>query len=115
MPNRICLTGEGTKTRFGLVMGSDGRSSCTARGRVDRSGPKLAFVVDGDPACALTATLTDTKLDLDAARGKECSYYCGTGTQFQAASFYKSGGFYKAGRTQAEVREVVDLVGEPLC
>lgn len=106
MPDRLCLTGKGAKARFGLIMGSDGRRSCIVRGRVNRVDTKLTLAIDGDPACALTGTLTATGVNLGQAQGRECSYFCGAGTQLRAASFDK-------GSAQAE--RVTDLVGEPLC
>lgn len=108
-PSRICIVGQGAQTRFGLNASYEGPESCTAKGRVQSTGPVLTFAIDGDPACRLAATKTATGLLLNAPEGRECAYYCGRNTGLDA------GPFEKVGDTEADARKAVDLVGEPLC
>lgn len=107
--SRICISGDAQAPRFGIVTSSEGPASCTAIGRVRRNGSTLALLIDGDPACALSATSTSTGMTLDAATGADCAYYCGDGASLDPGSFAKVGG------TAADARRAVDAAGEPLC
>lgn len=66
-------------------------------------------MIDGDPACSLSATVTGAGVTLDEASGPECAYYCGADTSFDP------GTFAKVGATAADARRAVDIAGEPLC
>lgn len=108
-PSRICIAGEGSKTRFGLNASYEGPESCTARGRMRSAGSALTFAIDGDPACRLTGTKTATGLVLNQPEGPECEYYCGRNTTLD------SGPFEKVGSTERDAGRVVDIGGDPLC
>lgn len=108
-PRRICIAGNGPEARFGLNSSYEEPESCTAKGRVSRAGAKLTLVIDGDPACTLSATVTRTGLTLDKAQGPECGYYCGRNT---VMTF---GAFQKVGTSAADIGKAVDIAGEPLC
>lgn len=108
-PSRICIAGQGDEMRFGLNSSYEGPESCTATGSVRESGSVLTLVIDGNPACALAASLTGTGLTLDRPEGTECGYYCGGNTDLN------EGPFEKVGDTEADARKAIDLVGEPLC
>lgn len=106
--DRICLTAE-KPARFGLSIPGEGTAGCTARGEVSAQGAKLALRIDGAPACDLRVTTTAAGLTLEAARGRECAYYCGPGASMIP------GAFIRTGTSAADIRKVADLVGEPLC
>lgn len=108
-PSRICIAGQGGEMRFGLNSSYEGPESCTAKGRVRQAGSALTLVIDGNPACTLSANLTGRGLTLNRPEGAECSYYCG------GNSGLDEGPFEKVGDTEAAARKAVDLVGEPLC
>ena len=108
-PSRICIAGEGADLRFGLNSSYEGPESCTAKGRVRRAGSAVRLLIDGEPACSLSATVTATGLTLNRPEGPECSYYCGGNTGLD------EGEFAKVGSTQADTKKAVDLVGDPLC
>lgn len=109
LPDRICLTGEASALRFGLVSAGKGPGRCTAKGLAVRDGAVLALRIDGAPACALRTATTTAGLSLEAAQGAECDYYCGGEAELTP------GEFKKVGTSQADIRKVVDAAGEPLC
>lgn len=109
IPDRICMTGQGSDARFGLVTRSAGAATCTAEGAVTRDGAALTLAIDGAPACALRATTTAAGLTFAAPEGAECAYYCGAGAELAPGDFAKVGG------TEADARRTVDVVGEPVC
>ena len=108
-PSRICIGGAPGAERFGISTSYEGPQSCTAMGRVRRERSKLTLLIDGDPACSLSATVTGAGVTLDDASGPECPYYCGADTRFDP------GPFAKVGSTAADARRAVDVAGEPLC
>ena len=108
-PSRICIAGQAEDRRFGLNSSYEGPQSCTAKGSVRQTGAALTLVIDGDPACRLSAVATATGLTLNAPEGDECGYYCGAHTDLDA------GKFGKVGETEADARKAVDIVGESLC
>lgn len=108
-PDRICMTGQGSDTRFGLVTRSAGLATCTAEGTVARNGYALTLAIDGAPSCTLRATTTARGLTLAAPEGAECAYYCGAGAELAPGDFAKVGG------TEADARRTVDVAGEPVC
>ena len=65
----MCVTGEGSDARFAIVTTSTGAATCTARGRLERTGSALRLLIDGDPACSLSATSMASGLTLTAATG----------------------------------------------
>lgn len=109
VPDRICMTGQGGDTRFGLVTRSEGSATCTAEGAVTRNGPALTLAIDGAPACTLRATTTTGGLTLAAPEGAECAYYCGAGAVLAPGDFIKVSG------TERDARKTVDVAGEALC
>lgn len=108
-PDRACVTGEGEDARFVIVTAGTGAANCTARGRVAREGSALRLLIDGAPACTLTATADAGGLTLAEPEGAECAYYCGEGASLTP------GVFAKLGSTEADARRVVDVAGESLC
>ena len=106
---RICITGQGAATRFGLVTIGEGPSNCSARGKVVRAGSTLTLAIDGAPACTLRATASASGLTLTGVEGPECAYYCGAGAELLP------GGFARIGTTEADARKAVDIAAEPLC
>lgn len=107
-PDRLCLLGQASDLRFGLMTGSDGPGNCTAKGTAMQQGAALRLRIDGAPACTLAATVTDASVALDAAQGAECDYYCGEG------AVLTPGLFAKVGASEA-IGKAVDIAGEPLC
>lgn len=108
-PDRICIAGQGTNARFGLVTWGVDNHSCTARGGVTGEPPALTLAIAGGPACTLRATVTASGLTLQAPDGAECAYYCG------AKAAFVPGDFVRVGSSPADLAKATDIVGESLC
>ena len=98
--DRLCIAGE----RFGFILFGDGDVNCSARGRIKRTGDRLAMVPDGDPDCSIEATQAGDQLRF-GARSDAGAYYCGPGADFTGRTLTKS---------ESEM-PVVDFAGDPLC
>ena len=98
--DRLCVAGQ----RGGLIAYGEGNANCSARGRIERSGNRLALIPDGDEDCRIEATFSGDSLRF-AVRSAACAYYCGPGADFAGKALTKSGSASPA----------VDFAGDPLC
>jgi hypothetical protein len=102
--DRLCLAGEPGNYRGGLIAFGEGDANCTASGRIEVQGGKVALVPRGEGACRIPLTIEGNVVrigDLPAA----CAYYCGPGAAMAGTTFRRADMGAKA----------VDLAGDALC
>ena len=98
--DRLCVAGQ----RGGFITYGDGDANCSARGRIERSGDRLALLPDGDSECRIEAKLDGDRLGL-GARSAACAYYCGPGADYTGKGLAVS----------TSASPAVDFAGDPLC
>ena len=100
----LCLAGDGTRLRAGLIVYGAGDTNCSLAGAAVREGSRLVITPRGDPACRVEVTL-DRDQALLGGRSPACAYYCGPAADFAGRTLDRS----EAGAA------VTDFAGDPLC
>ena len=104
--DRLCLLPDGDTYRAGLIVYGTGNTNCSLTGTAVLDGLTLAITPSGDPACTVTAAMTNGAARFGALPAS-CVYYCAPGVDPAGRSFHKIDG--------ADPGEATDYAGERLC
>ena len=102
--NRLCIAGDETARRAGVIAYGSGDSNCSASGRVEQVPGGLILVPRGEGDCRIPLIVEGNAVRVGSMPAA-CSYYCGPGATLSGISF-----------TRLDKAEpVTDLAGDPLC
>ena len=102
--DRLCIAGEPGNYRAGLIAFGEGDVNCSASGRIESQGGKLALVPRGEGPCRIPLTIEGNIVRIGEVAAA-CSYYCGPGAAMAGKTYSKANMGAAA----------VDLAGDPLC
>jgi hypothetical protein len=102
--DRLCIAGEGSSLRAGLIAYGPSDANCTAAGRLERSGNGWALIPRGEGECRIPLSIEGNVVRVGQPPAS-CAYYCGPGAGLAGKSFSRADMGAKA----------VDFAGDPLC
>jgi len=102
--DRLCIAGEASASRAGLITYGEDNVNCSAAGSLQRSGQGWLLVPKGEGDCRIPIEIAGDRARIDPMPAA-CSYYCGPGATMAGKTFNRAETASKA----------VDLAGDPLC
>ena len=102
--DRLCIAGEASAYRAGLIAYGEGDNNCSASGRLEKAGDGWMLVPKGEGDCRIPLTIDGNVIRMGQAPAA-CAYYCGPGATLAGRSYNRTNMGPKA----------VDLAGTPLC
>ena len=102
--DRLCIAGEATAYRAGLVAYGQGNANCSATGRLEQAGAGWTLVPKGEGECRIPIEIDGNVVRVGQPPAA-CSYYCGPGASLAGKAYNRSDMGAKA----------LDLAGDPLC
>ena len=102
--DRLCIAGEASAMRAGLIAYGQGNANCSAAGNLQQAGADWVLVPKGEGDCRIPIHIDGNTVRIGQPPAA-CSYYCGPEATMVGKAFNRANMGAKA----------VDLAGDPLC